>query len=72
MSKDREEIWERQPGESAQAFEAFKIYRDLGLKRSNQEVCKQLSKSRQLISRWKASEYEPMTMLWRGKLTRKQ
>ena len=55
MSKDREEIWERQPGESAQAFEAFKIYRDLGLKRSNQEVCKQLSKSRQLISRWKAT-----------------
>lgn len=55
MSKDREEIWERQPGESAQAFEAFKIYRDLGLKRSNQEVCKELSKSRQLISRWKAT-----------------
>jgi len=55
MSKDKEEIWERQPGESVQAFEAFKIYRDLGLKRSNQEVCKQLSKSRQLISRWKAT-----------------
>lgn len=55
MSKDKEEIWERQPGESVQAFEAFKIYRDLGLKRSNQEVCKQLSKSRQLISRWKAA-----------------
>jgi len=55
MSRDKEEIWERQPGESVQAFEAFKIYRDLGLKRSNQEVCKQLSKSRQLISRWKAA-----------------
>ncbi len=55
MSKNKEEIWERQPGESVQAFEAFKIYRDLGLKRSNQEVCKQLSKSRQLISRWKAA-----------------
>lgn len=53
MSKDREEIWERQPGESAQTFEAFKIYRDLGLKRSNQKVCEELSKSRQLISRWK-------------------
>lgn len=55
MSKDKEEIWERQPGESVQAFEAFRIYRDLGLKRSNHEVCKQLSKSRQLISRWKAA-----------------
>lgn len=55
MSKDKEEIWERQPRESVQAFEAFRIYRDLGMKRSNQEVCKQLSKSRQLISRWKAA-----------------
>ena len=55
MSKDREEMWERQLGESVQAFEAFKIYRDLGLKRSNNEVCRQLAKSRQLISRWKAA-----------------
>ena len=54
MSKNKEEIWERQLGESTQAFEAFKIYRDLGLKRSNNEVCNQLSKSRQLISRWKS------------------
>ena len=52
MSKEK--VWERQPEESVQAYEAFKIYRDLGLKRSNQEVCQQLSKSRQLISRWKA------------------
>lgn len=55
MSK--ENLWERQPGESVQAFEAFKIYRDLGLKRSNRAVCEQLSKSRQLITRWK-SKYQ--------------
>ena len=48
MSKDKEEIWERQPGESTQAFEAFRTYRDLGLSDT-------LSKSRQLISRWKAT-----------------
>lgn len=53
MSRIVEHSWERQPGESAQAFEAFKIYRDMGLKRSNKAVEEQLSKSRQLISRWK-------------------
>ena len=49
MSKDKEEIWERQPGESTQAFEAFRTYRDLGLKRSNKAVSDTLSKRRQLI-----------------------
>lgn len=46
-------IWEKQSGESAQAFEAFRIYRDLGSKRSVSAVYTELSKSRQLISRWK-------------------
>lgn len=45
--------WERQQGESEKAFEAFQLYRDMGLKRSCNDVYTRLSKSRQLISRWK-------------------
>lgn len=47
--------WERQKGESGKAYEAFTIYRDMGTKRSVSAVSEQLSKSRQLISRWKST-----------------
>lgn len=42
----------RQPGESAQAYEAFAIYRDMGSNRSLRVVAEQLSKSDTLIKRW--------------------
>lgn len=44
--------WERQKGESSQAFEAFSLYLEMGEERSQQAVGKKLSKSRTLISRW--------------------
>ncbi len=46
--------WERQQGESEKAFEAFTVYRDLGNARTISAVSEKLSKSRQLLSRWKA------------------
>lgn len=47
--------WEQQQGESAKAFEAFKVYLEMGPDRSQQAVANQLSKSRQLIARWSAT-----------------
>lgn len=51
MSKCK--LWERQDGESEKAFEAFVIYRDMGLERTVSAVVKRLEKSRNLLDRWK-------------------
>lgn len=53
MPKWTDKPWERQKGESEQAYEAFSKYRDMGDKRAITAVAKELSKSRQLIERWK-------------------
>jgi len=45
--------WDRQPNETAKAYEAFLVYRELELnKRSIELVCKRLKKSNPLIHRW--------------------
>ena len=44
--------WEQQPGESAKAFEAFAIYRDMGVERSVRKVTQRLNKSLPLIGKW--------------------
>ncbi len=49
--------WERRDGESAQAFEAFQNYRDMGADRSLVNVARKLGKSATLMSRW-SSKFE--------------
>jgi hypothetical protein len=44
--------WERQDGEGVKPFQAFAIYRDMGMDRSLRDVAKQLGKSLTIIARW--------------------
>jgi len=45
-------LYERQEGESKQAFEGFTVYRNLGLTRNLKDVGEKLGKSHSLIKRW--------------------
>ena len=47
--------WEQEPGESAKAFEAFAIYRDIGVERSVRKVTQRLNKSLTLIGKWSSA-----------------
>ena len=38
------EVWERQEGETAQAFQAFAAYRDMGAERSLAKVAQKVGK----------------------------
>lgn len=49
------ELWERQDNEGGKAYEAFCVYRDMGLDRTTRKVAAVLSKSEQLIRRWSAA-----------------
>ena len=50
-----EKPWERQQGESAQAYEAFDTYLKMGTERSCRKVAQQLSKSDTIIRRWSSA-----------------
>lgn len=64
--------WERQPGESGKAFEAFACYRDMGESRTFTAVAEKLQKSCTLIRRWKAKfNWEERVSAYDIDLTRK-
>jgi len=46
------EPWEQKEGESAVAYEAFAVYRNMGADRSYVKVAQKLRKSSTLINRW--------------------
>lgn len=53
MGRRRAECeWERKKGESSEAYAAFKLYYQLGAKRSCTRVVQRLNKSRALITGW--------------------
>ncbi|WP_328902302.1 hypothetical protein OHR86_22435 [Streptomyces sp. NBC_00441] len=47
--------WERRDGETEPAFEAFRVYRDMGAVRTTRGVAQVLGKSAQLIGRWSST-----------------
>ncbi len=68
---DKIGVWERQPKESSQAYEAFAAYRDMGADRSLRAVTQKLSKSYTLISRWsRERNWVERARAWDNDLTR--
>jgi hypothetical protein len=52
VAMDDVKPWDRQPGETGPAYEAFVTYRDLGYARSTASVAQKLGKSKTLMDRW--------------------
>lgn len=48
----RRDPWDRRDTESDPAWQAFVIYRDMGLERGNAKVARELGKSKALMDRW--------------------
>lgn len=71
-AKEKEaQAWERQPEETAKAFEAFAIYRDMGNDRSIAKVAEKLGKSEALLHRWSSKfDWVKRAAAWDDELAR--
>lgn len=49
-----EQLWDRKPEESAKAYAAFTVYRDLGPSRTLRAAAKALQRGRSLLDHWSA------------------
>lgn len=57
--------WDRQPGETSKAYDAFVAYRDMGGDRSYAKVARQLGKSTTLLDRWgRQNDWPSRTAAW--------
>lgn len=57
------ELWERQPNESPEAFQAFATYRDMPIPRSCAWAGQALGKSTTLMERWSSAHDWPRRIL---------
>lgn len=63
--------WERQEKENPKPYEAFCIYRDMGIQRSHTKVAEKLGKSVALISRWSSeNNWVERVAAWDGEQDR--
>lgn len=71
--KDEPLLWERREGESGQAWEAFRTFRDLGETRTLAAVAQELRKSDSLIRRWaKTHEWKKRVLAYDNELQKQE
>ena len=64
------EQWDRQQGETAKAYEAFCVYRDLGIGRQYAKTARELGKNESLIRRWaRAWNWKERAEVWDKSVT---
>lgn len=71
MATNKPKPWEMQPGETAKAFEAFCVYRDMGASRSIAKVGQTLGKNTVTLEQWSIKNgWVDRATAWDGELDR--
>lgn len=64
--------WDKRKGETAPAFEAFVLYRDMGPKRSLEKAASRVGKTKQMLGRWSSEhDWQDRTAAWDEYLDRR-